>query len=76
MVRLNKNMGLAYALNYGLELCTHDWVFRMDVDDVCAKDRFSKQIEIISLNPDIDILEGIFYVLNHFLTFFRQRSAS
>jgi len=56
--RLNENMGLAYALNYGMKLTTNDWVFRMDIDDVCAKDRFLKQIEIISLNPDIDILGG------------------
>ena len=54
--RLNENMGLAYALNYGMRLCTNDWVFRMDIDDVCAKDRFLKQIKIISLNPDIEKL--------------------
>jgi glycosyltransferase involved in cell wall biosynthesis len=55
---LQENMGLAYALNYGMRLCTNDWVFRMDIDDVCAKDRFSKQLKIINLNPDIDILGG------------------
>ena len=25
--KLNKNMGLAYALNYGMSFCNHDWVF-------------------------------------------------
>ena len=51
-------MGLAHELNYGMKLCTNDWVFRMDIDDVCANERFSKQINIINLNPDIDILGG------------------
>lgn len=55
---LHKNMGLAYALNYGLKLCTNDWVFRMDIDDVCLEDRFAKQIQIINENPNIDILGG------------------
>ena len=42
-LKLNNNMGLAYALNYGMKFCNYDWVFRMDIDDVCAKDRFLKQ---------------------------------
>ena len=32
--------------------------FGMDIDDVCAKDRF-KQIKIIKANSDIDILGDI-----------------
>lgn len=71
--RLNENMGLAYALNYGMQLCTNDWVFRMDIDDICAKDRFSKQINIISLNPDIDILGGNIQCFESFPNFFSSR---
>jgi amylovoran biosynthesis glycosyltransferase AmsE len=55
---LEMNMGLAYALNYGLKLCINDWVFRMDMDDVCSKDRFRKQRDYIVANPEIDILGG------------------
>ena len=72
--RLNENMGLAYALNYGMKLCTNDWVFRMDMDDVCAKDRFSKQINIISVNPDIDILGGNIQCFESFPNFFPGRN--
>lgn len=72
--RLNENMGLAYALNYGMRLCTNDWVFRMDIDDVCAKDRFLKQIKIISLNPDIDILGGNILCFESFPNFFSGRT--
>ena len=72
--RLNENMGLAYALNYGMQLCSNDWVFRMDIDDICAKDRFSKQINIISLNPDIDILGGNIQCFESFPNFFSGRN--
>ena len=55
---LKENMGLAYVLNYGLNLCENDWVFRMDMDDICAKDRFQKQRDLIMANSKIDILGG------------------
>ena len=71
---LNKNMGLAYVLNYGMKLCTNDWVFRMDIDDVCAKDRFQKQIDFINLNPEIDILGGNILCFESFPNFFSGRN--
>lgn len=55
---LPNNMGLAYALNFGLAHCTFDWVFRIDIDDVCADNRFAIQINKIISNPEIDILGG------------------
>ena len=70
---LKENMGLAYALNYGMKLCTNDWVFRMDIDDVCAKDRFLKQIKFIRENPDIDILGGNIKCFKKFPDFFSGR---
>lgn len=53
-VRLEKNMGLGYALNIGLENCTHDLVARMDTDDIAYESRFGKQVEFMENNPDID----------------------
>tara|TARA_B100001939_G_scaffold345323_1_gene361609 strand:+ start:538 stop:1323 length:786 start_codon:yes stop_codon:yes gene_type:complete len=70
---LETNMGLAYALNYGIKLCTNDWVFRMDIDDVCANDRFLKQINIINSNPSIDILGGNILCFESFPNFFSGR---
>lgn len=72
--KLQKNMGLAYVLNYGMKLCTKDWVFRMDIDDVCAKDRFRKQIEFIKCNPDIDILGGNILCFESYPKLFSGRS--
>lgn len=70
---LKENMGLAYALNYGMKMCTYDWVFRMDIDDVCAEDRFFKQKNIINLNPEIDILGGSIKCFQSFPNFFSGR---
>mgnify|MGYP002005406108 CR=1 FL=1 len=72
--KLNENMGLARALNYGMRLCTNDWVFRMDIDDVCAKDRFLKQIKIVNSNPEIDILGGNIKCFESFPDFFSGRN--
>ncbi len=72
--RLDANMGLAYALNYGMKLCTNDWVFRMDIDDVCAKGRFLKQINIINSNTEIDILGGNILCFESFPNFFSGRT--
>ncbi|SMG23392.1 Glycosyl transferase family 2 [Marivirga sericea] len=53
---LKQNVGLATALNAGLQICKHDWVARMDTDDIALRDRFEKQIKFIEDNPSIDVL--------------------
>lgn len=56
IIRLAQNVGLGQALNEGLQHCAHEWVFRMDTDDICASNRFEKQCHFIKNNPDIAIL--------------------
>ncbi|STZ00349.1 putative glycosyl transferase [Moraxella lacunata] len=58
IVPLLQNVGLAKALNAGLEHCEHEWVFRMDTDDICMSDRFQKQIDFIKANPSIVLFGG------------------
>jgi glycosyltransferase involved in cell wall biosynthesis len=70
---LKVNMGLAYVLNYGLGLCKSDWVFRMDMDDVCSKDRFQKQRDFIIANPEIDILGGDILCFETFPNYYSGR---
>lgn len=55
--KLNKNMGLSYALNYGLSFCSSRYVARMDADDICLPNRFNDQIKIIQ-ESGCDILSG------------------
>jgi glycosyltransferase involved in cell wall biosynthesis len=58
LVGYEENKGLAYALNYGLPFCSYEYVARMDSDDICVCNRFEKQLEFISLNPDVALLSG------------------
>ena len=53
---LEKNQGLSAALNAGIGAAKHDWLARMDADDICKPDRFEKQIALISKQPELSIL--------------------
>lgn len=53
-----KNMGLAYALNYGLKFVETELVARMDSDDICYSNRFEKQIKFMEENPDTVLSSG------------------
>lgn len=50
------NRGLGEALRIGSELCTGDYILRMDSDDVSDPCRFEKQIAYVEAHPDIDVL--------------------
>ncbi len=50
---LEKNVGLARALDTGLAAASHDVVARMDADDVSAPQRFEKQLPLIEAGADI-----------------------
>tara|TARA_X000000950_G_scaffold183181_1_gene221931 strand:- start:1654 stop:2469 length:816 start_codon:yes stop_codon:yes gene_type:complete len=51
-----ENKGLGFALNYGLNLCSNELVFRMDADDISDQKRFQMQINFLTKNSDISIL--------------------
>lgn len=48
IVQLEKNMGLAHALNSGLENCSCDLVARMDSNDISSQDRFEKETKCLN----------------------------
>lgn len=48
------NRGLGEALRIGSELCTGDYLLRMDSDDISASDRFEKQMAYVEAHPEID----------------------
>ncbi len=50
------NRGLGEALRIGSELCTGDYILRMDSDDISDKRRFEKQIAYAEAHPEIDAL--------------------
>ncbi|MGO1957971.1 MAG: glycosyltransferase [Canibacter sp.] len=53
MVELDENVGLARALNAGLQACEHDVVARIDADDVSMPDRFELQWAVIEAGFDL-----------------------
>ncbi|MEQ1965762.1 glycosyltransferase [Xenorhabdus nematophila] len=55
-IKLEKNVGLAKALNAGLKHCSYDFIARMDTDDICMPERFEKQVKFLMLNPHIDVV--------------------
>lgn len=57
LIKLKKNRGLAYALNYGLKYCSAKYVARIDADDICLKTRFKKQLNILK-NNNCDIISS------------------
>ena len=53
LVELAQNVGLARALELGLERCTYEIVARMDADDVSRPERFEIQIPLVASGLDI-----------------------
>lgn len=51
-----RNSGLIFTLNRGLELATGEYLARMDSDDVCAIERIGKQASYLEQHPDIAIV--------------------
>jgi len=57
-VKLEKNMGHGYALNFGLKKCSNDIVARMDGDDICLPRRFQLQVEHLMSHPNVSVSSG------------------
>lgn len=59
------NRGLGEALRIGSELCTCDYILRMDSDDISDQHRFEEQIAYIEAHPEIDVLGTDIAEFNH-----------
>lgn len=55
-VRLEKNCGLAEALNEGLRYIRTEWVVRADADDINLPRRFSRLASQLRAQPDLDLV--------------------
>lgn len=53
LVPLEKNVGLACALEAGLEACKHEIVARADADDISRPERFAVQVPLVADGCDI-----------------------
>lgn len=50
--------GTSAALNYGITLCSNEWIARIDADDLNISSRLEKQVRFLADNPEIDILSS------------------
>ncbi len=50
------NRGLGEALRIGSEMCTGDYILRMDADDISVPTRFEKQMAYIEQHPEISVV--------------------
>jgi glycosyltransferase involved in cell wall biosynthesis len=56
VLRLERNGGLAAALNLGMRHVRTEWVLRADADDWNDPDRFLRQAEFLAAHPDVSML--------------------
>lgn len=55
--RNDKNRGLIYTLNRGLDISKEsDYIIRMDADDISLPNRFALQLEVLEKNPEIGVV--------------------
>lgn len=57
-VRLEQNVGLGKALNFGMSHCKNEIIARMDSDDIALPDRCERQLLKFSENENLDVLSG------------------
>lgn len=53
LVENGVNLGLIATLNKGLGFARGEYIARMDCDDVCASERFEKQLRFMERHPEI-----------------------
>ena len=56
IINLKKNLGMAGALNKGINQATGEWIARMDSDDVMYNNCLEEQINYLNNNEDIKVL--------------------
>ena len=53
--QLTENMGLASALNYGLQKCSFELIARMDSNDIASRNRFEREVKYLG-NYGVDVV--------------------
>ncbi len=58
------NIGLTKSLNNAIKLSKGEYIARMDADDICYKNRFEEQVNILNKNNKIGITTNWIEIIN------------
>ncbi len=58
----SKNLGVTQTLNLGLKNIQTEFVARMDADDICAPERFERQIKFLDTHQDVSVCGTWIYI--------------
>jgi len=61
-----KNHGLIFSLNRGLELSRGKYLARLDADDISEPDRLETQVKCLEDNPEIVLVGSAYYVIDKY----------
>lgn len=55
-VRIEKNEGTGYCANVGINACKHEYIVKMDSDDIALPQRCEASLYALAKHPEIDML--------------------
>lgn len=58
-----KNMGLAFSFNRGIDAAKGQYIARMDADDISLPERFAEQLSFLDCKPNIGIVGSQIYIM-------------
>lgn len=58
VIKNEKNLTLAPTLNHCFEEANGEYIARMDGDDICDKERFEKEVEILNNHPEYAVVSS------------------
>ncbi|HEX5001892.1 MAG TPA: glycosyltransferase family 2 protein [Bacteroidia bacterium] len=58
------NMGLIKTLNNAIDICSGEYLARMDADDISMPDRIEKIMKKFDASPELDIVSAGFYYIS------------
>ena len=70
LIKLDKNVGFANALNEGIKYVTAKYILRIDPDDVLASDRIEKQYDFLFNSFFNNFINLVSFTFNHAFDFF------
>ena len=63
LITHSRNLGLIETLNQGIDLCTGEYIARMDGDDIALPHRFERQVNFMDVHPDCGVCGSQVYLL-------------